>query len=78
MVSSLGLLFRLALDSDNGAEHFRGVQPGRHVGQYARETHVVLWGWIGPHGEVDVCPTTETDAHALVRAKREWRRSDSW
>ena len=58
-------------------EHFRGVQPGFHVGQDARETHVLLWIRLGWRGEVDVCQTLEPDARALVRAKGEWSRDDS-
>ena len=75
---TLWYLFRLTLGSDDGAEPFRGVQPGRHVGQDSRETHVVLWSRLGWREEVDVCPTTEPDARALVRAKGEWNRDDSW
>ena len=78
MVSPLGFLFRLALGGDDRADRFRGVQPGCHVGQDACETHVVLWSRLGRRGEVEVCPTTEPDAPALVRAKREWIRDDLW
>ena len=77
-VPPLGLLFRLALGGDGGAERFHGVQLGRHVGQDSRETHVVLWSRLGRLGEVDVCPMTELDARAIVRAKGEWIRDDSW
>ena len=54
------------------------MQPGRHIGHDARETHVVLLGRLGRRGEVDVCPKTKVDARALVIAKREWRCGDSW
>ena len=76
-VPPLGLLFRLALGGDDRADLFRGVQPVRHVGQDARETHVVLWSRLGRRGEVDVCPTKEPDARTLVRAKGEWIRDES-
>ena len=69
-VAALGLLFRLALGKDDGAERFCGVQPGRHVGHDAHETHVVLWNLIGRRGEVDICPMTEPDAHACPREGR--------
>ena len=61
------LFFRLALGGNNGAERLRGVQPGRPVGQDACETLVVLWGRLGWHGEVDVCPALEPDARACPR-----------
>ena len=77
-VPPLCLFFRLALGGDNGVERFRGVQPGRHVGQDARETQVVLWGQLGRRGKVDVCPALESDARALVHAKGEWGRDDLW
>ena len=54
------------------------MQPGRHVGQDARETQVVLWGRLGQRGKVDVCPELEPDARWLVRAKGEWIRNDLW
>ena len=54
------------------------MQPGRHVGQDARETHVVLCIRLERHGKVDVCPITEPDARALVGAKGEWSRDDLW
>ena len=41
-VPSLGILFRLALVGDDGAEHFHDVQSSGHVGQDACETHVFL------------------------------------
>ena len=53
-VPPLCLFFRLALGGDNGAERFRGVQPGSQVGQYTHETQVVLWGRLGWLGKVDV------------------------
>ena len=68
--------YRLALGSIGRAERFCGVQPGLYDGQDARETHV--GSQIGRRGEVDVCPTTEPDARALVRAIREWIRNDLW
>ena len=75
----LFLLFALiyvsdALGGNDATERFRGVQPGRHVGQDPRETQMVLWVRIGQRGKVDVCPALEPDAHALVRAKGEWGR----
>ena len=69
-VPPLGIILRLALGGDDGAKRFHGVQPGRHVGQDARETHVVLWSRLGRCGEVDVCPTTEPDARACPRKRR--------
>ena len=77
-VPPIGILFHLTLGGDNGAEHFRGVQPGHHVGQDACETHVVLWSRLGRRGEVDFCPTTEPDARALFCVMGEWIRDDSW
>ena len=77
-VPPLGLFSRLVLGGDDGAERFQGVQPDCHVGEDARETHVVLWIWLGRRGEVDVCTTLEPDARALVCAKGEWIRNDSW
>ena len=76
-VPPLCIFFRHALVGDNGAERFRGVQPGCHVGQDARETQVVFWGRIGQRGKVDVYPALEPDACALVHAKGEWGRNDS-
>ena len=76
MFPPLGILLRLTLGSDNGVERFHGVQSGCHVGQDARETHVVLCRRLGWRGEVDVCPTTEPDARVLVRTKGEWIRDD--
>ena len=69
------------LGGDDGADRFLSVQPGRHVSQDARETHVVLWSRLGRRGEVDIYTTTEPDARALVRAKGnarndDWRSSD--
>ena len=78
MVPPLGLLFHLVPGGDDGAERFCGVKPGRFVGQDARETHVVLWSQLGRRGEVDVCPTMEPEARALVRTKGERIRNDSW
>ena len=66
------------MGGDDGAERLRGVKPGRHVGQDARETHVVLWIRLGRRGEVDVCPTTEPDAHTLVRTQGEWSQNELW
>ena len=63
---------------DDGAKQFCGVQPGCHIIQDARETYVIFCVRLGRRGEVDVYPTTELDARALVRAKRDWQRSDSW
>ena len=60
------------------AERFHGVQPGCHVSQDARETHVVLWIQLGRCGEVGVCLKTELDVRVFVRAKGEWSRDDSW
>ena len=77
-VPPLGLFLRLALSGDDGAERFRGVQLGHHVGQDACETHVVLWSRLGRHGEVSVYPMLEPYARALVHAKREWSRDESW
>ena len=57
-VPTLGLLFHLALGGNDGAERFCGVQPSCYVSQDARETHVVLWRWLGRRGEVDVCLMT--------------------
>ena len=71
-------LFRLTLDRNDGVERFYDVQPGCHFGQYARETQVVLWGRLGWCGEVDVCPTLETDTRSLVRAKEEKIHDDLW
>ena len=71
-------LFRLAMGVNDGTERFRSVEPGLHVGQDGRETHVVLWSRLGRRGEVDVCPTLEPDARTLVRAKGEWSCDDSW
>ena len=68
---------RLALGSDNGTERFRGVQPGRHIGQGARDTQVVLWVRLGWIGKFDVCSALEPDVFMLVRAKGEWVRNDS-
>ena len=76
-VPPLCLFFRLALGGDDMSERFRGVQPGRHVGQDARETQVVLWGCLRRRGKVDVCPALEPDARVLVRAKGEWGRYNS-
>ena len=78
MVPPLGLRFRLALVGDDRAERFYGIHPGFQLGQDTCETHVVLWSRLGRHGEVDVCPTTETDARALVRVKGEWIHNVSW
>ena len=61
-VPSLGLLFCLALGSNDGEERLHGFKPGCHIGQAARETHVVLWGRLGWYGGVGVCPTMEPDA----------------
>ena len=77
-VTTLGILFRLALGGDDGAERFRGVQPGCHVDHDACDTHVVLSIRLGRRGEVDVYPMTEPDAQALIRAKGKWSRDDSW
>ena len=77
-VPLLCLFLRLALGGDDGVERFRGVQPGRHVGQYSRDTLVVLWGWLGRRGNVDVYPELKPDVYALVRAKGEWNRNDLW
>ena len=69
-VPPLCLFFRLAMGSNDGAERFRGVQPGRHVGQDNRENQVVLWGRLGRRGKVDVCPALEPDARACSREGR--------
>ena len=66
------------MSGDKGAERFCGVQPCRHIGQDARETHVVLWSRLGQHGEVNFCPTTKLDARALVHVKEEWSRNNLW
>ena len=76
-VPPLCLFLRFALGGDDGEDRFRGVQPGRHVSQDALETQVVLWGRLGRLGKVDVYPTLEQDALALVRAKGEWGHDDS-
>ena len=78
MVPSLGLIVRLVMGCNNGAERFRGVQHGFYVGHDACETYVVLWSRLGRPGEVDVCSTTEPDARALVCAKVEWSCDDPW
>ena len=72
----LGFLFCLALGGDAGAECFRGLQPGCHVGQDARETCVVLWDGLGWRGKFGLGPPTESDARLFVCAKREWSHSD--
>ena len=73
-VPSLGLLFHLSPGNEDGSERFNSVEPGRHVSQYVRETHMVLWVRLGRHGEVGVCPTRRT----LFHGKRKWRRGNSW
>ena len=35
-----------------------------------------MWGRLGRLGKVEVCPALEPDAHALVRAKGEWGRTE--
>ena len=61
-VPPLCLFFRFVLGGDDGSKGFRGVQPGRHVGQDACETHVVLWGRLGRRGKVDIYIALESDA----------------
>ena len=54
------------------------MQPGCHVGQYSRDTLVVLWGWLGWCGKVDDYLEWEPDVRALVCAKGEWSDNYSW
>ena len=70
VVPPLCLFLRLELGGNGGAERFCVVQPGRHVGQDARETQVVLWGWLGRLGKVDICPALEPDAHTCLSKGR--------
>ena len=41
-VPFLGLLLCLTMCGDGGAEHFCGLQPGFHIGQYAVDTRMLL------------------------------------
>ena len=75
----LCLFFRLALVCNVEAERLCGMQPGRHIGQDARDTQLVLLGCLGRLGRlghVEVCPALEPYMSTLVRAKGEWGRNN--